>query len=208
MTKHADSLQETQAKELLRNMLITTVGVESAQLDPLLDLFELVSYKKNHAVIEEGIIADYFYFIFKGVIRVYYYKNDKMVIERFEKEGGLFGGNFTHLTKKPGTHIYESVEEVVLLRIKYSNLEELCKREHAIERVYRIMMEAFHSGYVERLFSFKSLSSEERYHEFILQYGEIANRVPLKDIANYLGMTPETLSRIRSKYDKSHQTKK
>ena len=89
MTKHADSLQETQAKELLRNMLITTVGVESAQLDPLMDLFELVSYKKNHAVIEEGIIADYFYFIFKGVIRVYYYKNDKMVIERFEKEGGL-----------------------------------------------------------------------------------------------------------------------
>ena len=43
MTKHADSLQETQAKELLRNMLITTVGVESAQLDPLMDLFELVS---------------------------------------------------------------------------------------------------------------------------------------------------------------------
>lgn len=47
MTKHADSLQETQAKELLRNMLITTVGVESAQLDPLVDLFELVSYKKT-----------------------------------------------------------------------------------------------------------------------------------------------------------------
>lgn len=47
MTKHADSLQETQAKELLRNMLITTVGVESAQLDPLMDLFELVSYKKK-----------------------------------------------------------------------------------------------------------------------------------------------------------------
>lgn len=202
MTRPTDSLLETQAKENLRKVLLHTTEVDKIQLDLLINLFELVSYKKNHEIIKEGEIAEYFYFIYKGIVKVYFYKNDKPVVERFEKEGGLFGGNFTHLTKKPGTHIYESVEEVTLLRIKYADLETLCKKSHEIERLYRVSMELFHSTYVERLSSFKSLSSEERYHELMQHYGDITNRVPLKDVANYLDMTPETLSRIRAKYDK------
>ncbi|MFN8295880.1 MAG: Crp/Fnr family transcriptional regulator [Chitinophagales bacterium] len=202
MTRQTDNLLETQAKAILKKTLSGTTDVQDSQLDLLIDLFELVTFKKNHEIIKEGEIAEYFYFIFKGIIKVYFYKNDKPVVERFEQEGGLFGGNFTHLTKKPGTHIYESIEDVVLLRIKYAELDNLCKKYHEIERLYRVSMEIFHTGYVERLSSFKSLSSEERYHEFVQQYGNITNRVPLKDIANYLDMTPETLSRIRSKYDK------
>lgn len=202
MIERAFNLTETQAKDFLRETLSRATQVDADPLELLLDLFELVSYKKNHVIIEEGKIADYFYFIGKGIIRVYFFKKDKLVIERFEKEGGLFGGNFTHITKKPGTHVYESVEDVQLLRIKYAELDELCKKSHQIERLYRIMMEHFHSGYVERLSFFKSLTSEEKYHEFIEQYGDVVNRVSLKDVANYLDMTPETLSRIRSKYDK------
>lgn len=202
MTRQTDNLLETQAKQILKKTLSGITDVQDSQLNLLIDLFELVTFKKNHEIIKEGEIAEYFYFIFKGIIKVYFYKNDKPVVERFEQEGGLFGGNFTHLTKKPGTHIYESIEDVVLLRIKYAELDDLCKKYHEIERLYRVSMEIFHTGYVERLSSFKSLSSEERYHEFVQQYGNITNRVPLKDIANYLDMTPETLSRIRSKYDK------
>ena len=202
MTRQTDNLLETQAKEILKKKLSGITDVQDSQLNLLINLFELVTFKKNHEIIKEGEIAEYFYFIFKGIIKVYFYKNDKPVVERFEQEGGLFGGNFTHLTKKPGTHIYESIEDVVLLRIKYAELDDLCKKYHEIERLYRVSMEIFHTGYVERLSSFKSLSSEERYNEFVQQYGNITNRVPLKDIANYLDMTPETLSRIRSKYDK------
>ncbi len=202
MTQRSLSTLEQHAKEYLKKALLSTVEIDDTSIHSLLDLFEMVTCKKNQIIINEGEIADYFYFIYKGIVRVYYYKSDKIVIERFEKEGGFFGGNFTHLTKKPGVYIYESVEDVVLLRIRYTDLEALCKKSHEIERLYRVSMELFHSGYVERLSSFKSLSSEEKYHELMQQYGDITNRVPLKDIANYLDMTPETLSRIRSKYDK------
>ena len=118
MTRQTDNLLEAQAKDTLKKALLLTTQVDNQQLDLLINLFELVSFKKNHEIIKEGEVAEYFYFIYKGVIKVYFFKNDKPVVERFEKEGGLFGGNFTHLTKKPGTHIYESVEDVVLLRIR------------------------------------------------------------------------------------------
>ncbi len=206
MTKQTPNYLETQARDFLKKSLQEAVQIDDNALDSLVDLFEIVVYKKNQIIIDEGKIADHFYFIYKGIIRIYFYKNDKLVIERFEKEGGLFGGNFTHLTKKPGKHIYESVEEVVLMKIKYEDLDKLCKESHEVERLYRVSMELFHSHYVERLSAFKSTSSEERYHEFIQEYGDVANRVSLKDVANYLDMTPETLSRIRAKYDK-HQRK-
>lgn len=197
-----EKLTERKAKEQFGNMLSQVTEVSIDDLQPLLDITELVCFKKNHIIINEGDNSEHYYFIAKGIIRVYFYKNDKMIIERFEKENGLFGGNFTHISKQPSTHVYEALEDVTLLRFRYSDLDELCEQSHSVERTYRIMMEVFHAGYAQRLYSFKSLTSEERYHVFVEQYGDIANRVPLKDTANYLSMTPETLSRIRSKFDK------
>lgn len=202
MTTTNNNLIEEQAKEFLKKVFSSITKVEDSQLDLLINLFDLVSFKKNYEIIKEGEVAEYFYFIYKGIIKIYYFKEDKPVIDRFEKEGTFFGGNFTHITKKPGTHIYESIEDVVLLKIKYDDLDELCSKSHDIERLYRISMELFHTNYGDKISAFKALSSEKRYKEFLIHYGDVSNRVPLKDIANYLNMTPETLSRIRAKYDK------
>jgi CRP-like cAMP-binding protein len=207
MTQRSLSTLEQHAKEYLKKALLSTVEIDDTSIHSLLDLFEMVTCKKNQIIINEGEIADYFYFIYKGIVRVYYYKSDKIVIERFEKEGGFFGGNFTHLTKKPGVYIYESVEDAQLLKIKYTDLEELCNKSHQVERLYRVNMELFHVNYVHHLSLYKSLNTEERYAEFINNYGDVANRVSLKDVANYLEMTPETLSRIRAKFDKINKAK-
>ena len=63
-------------------------------------------------------------------------------------------------------------------------------------------MQQYYITYVERVHNLKGLPSQEKYHLFVSQYDAFMNRIPLKFIANYLGITSETLSRIRAKYDK------
>lgn len=192
-------LQETNAKNQLKELILSIHNVNMADLNELLQLGQYISFKKNTKIIEEGEISEYYYFIYKGLVKVYYYKNDRLVIDRFEKEGSLFGGNFSHTLQKPGNHYFDAVENVSLLKFKFSDLENLATKSHDIERLYRKSIELFHANYVTRLSLFKSLNATERYEEFVKQYGDVVNRVSLKDIANFLEMTPETLSRIRSK---------
>jgi len=198
-----NQILEKNAKEQLKQLFYSITNVEIAYIDKLVDLFHLEHFSKNSIVIDEGEIASNFYFIYKGIIKIYYHKNDRIVIERFEKEDGFIGGNFSHLTQKPGTHIYETLEDAILLKVNYQELNELCKQFHQVEHIYRVMMESFHANYVARLTTLKAAVSEERYHNFMADYGDIANRVSLKDIANYLDMTSETISRIRAKVNKS-----
>lgn len=209
--KLAKKTQAVEALQFMKQILERIAPVNPVDLQKLLNKFEVVQVPKNEIIINEGEIADSFYCIYKGIVRIYYYKDGKAVIERFEKESGFFGGNFTHLTKKPGIHVYETLESSILLRMKFADLEELCAISHDIEHLYRITIGLFHNNFVDRIYTFKALSTEKRYHEFIRQYGDIINRISMRNVANYLGMSSETLSRIRAKYDKfpdDHQTQK
>ena len=187
------------AKELLIARFNSIAKIENTAITELKKLLVFETYKKNTLVIKENELVEHLYFIFSGVVRIYYYKDDKLIIERFEKEGGFFGGNYDHLSKYPGVHNYETLENLTVIKIKHSDFEKLFIKYHSLERLYRKLLEVFHFSYVDRLYALKAASSEERYLDFVKEYGDIMNRISLKNVANYLGMTSETVSRIRSK---------
>lgn len=202
MKPEKEKIIDNLVKETFAKLLSDVSDLTIEQVAPVVEIMEVVNVKRNTIIIDRREISGNFYFIYSGVVRVYFYKNERMIIERFESERGFFGGNFTRVNNGRSTHVYESLEDTILLKINYTDLDELCKRSHEIERAYRIILETFHYSYTNRIYAFKALTTEERYSEFMHSYGDIANRIPLKDVANYLDMTPETLSRIRSKYDK------
>ncbi len=190
------------AKNFLANIISSVTLISDGNMQKIMDAFESVSYDKHHKIIEEGEISDYLYFISKGVVRVYYHKSNKEIIDWFAAEGDFFGNIYSHITQKPGFDIYESLEDVELLRIRYDALEKIYRESHEIESAARIIMQRYYINYVERVHRIKALSSEEKYHLFMTNHASFMNRIQLKYVANYLGMTSETLSRIRSKYDK------
>lgn len=187
------------AVELLIAKFSSITKIEARAIAELQSLLVFETHKKNTLIIKEYEPIKYLYFIYKGIIKIYFHKNDKIIIERFEKEGGFFGGNYDHLSKYPGVHNYESLEDVEVLKIKHSDFEMLFKKYHSLERLYRMMLEAFHYTYVDKLYELKAATSEERYRDFEKEYGDIISRISLKNVASYLNMTSETVSRIRAK---------
>ena len=209
MSKYFTKIHDLEPKEYLTEIIKSTKRpVSDKNIQKILGAFESVVFEKNTQIIKQGDVATHLYFISKGIIRVYYHKSGKELIDWFAEEGCFFGNLYSHILKKPGLDIYESIEDVELLRIKYSELENLYKGSHEIEAIARIFMEQYYVRYIERAHYLKGLLSDEKYYAFLKSYERCVNRIPLKYVANYLGITSETLSRIRSKYDKKNKKEK
>lgn len=189
---------EKNPKDFLAETIRKSSSISSVNLEKLLAACEVITFDKNTQIIKEGDIVDYFYFISKGIIRVYYHNDGKEIVDWFAEEGCFFGNLFSYIMKKPGIDIYESIENVTLLRIKYTMMEQLFKESHEIESAALKIMQEHYVKYVERVHPLKGLAAEEKYHLFTKNYASYINRIPLKFVADYLGITSETLSRIRS----------
>lgn len=189
-------------KEFLAEVIRSSSDISAHNLKKLLDAFELIQFDKNTKIIKEGEITSYLYFVSKGIVRVYYYNSGKELIDWFAEEGAFFGNLYSHITQKPGFDIYESIEDVTLLRISYTTAEKLFKESHELESAARKIMQQYYIKYVERVHSLKGLPADEKYHLFTQNYAPFVKRIPLKYVANYLGITSETLSRIRAKVNK------
>lgn len=178
-------------------------SISDHTMKKLLASFESIDFDKNSKIVKEGEITNYLYFITKGIVRVYYHNSGKELIDWFAVEGMFFGNLYSHIMQKPGFDIYEAIEDVELLRINYNDLNRLFKESHQLESAGRKMMEKYYIKYVERVHLLKGLPADEKYQLFLENYASYANRIPLKFVANYLGITSETLSRIRTNVIKS-----
>lgn len=208
MVKPENQLATEKSRKFLARTILTYAEISEDTLKKITDIFEPVYYEKNYPVLKEGDIAQYLHFICVGIIKVSYYKEEKEIIDWFAEEGIFIGNFLSYQTKQPVLETYESIEKVDMLRARYADIENLLKDTPEVEIALRKIQAIYHAKYVLRSQNLKSLSAEQKHHLFMTEYGDYVNRIPLKFIANYLGMTPETLSRIRAKYDKSNNTKK
>lgn len=202
MPTHSSSSAKKEPKQALEDAIREIHPISQENQKKLLDAFEEVSYDKNTQIIKGDEIPVYMYFVVKGIIRVYYTNEDKELIDWFAEEGCFIGNLYSYIMRKPGFDIYESIEDVVLLRARYTDLERLLAHSHEIERLAREIIQLYYVKYVERVHHLKGLPAEEKYHHFVHHYGAFVNRIPLKYVANYLGITSETLSRIRARDNK------
>jgi len=190
--------QEKAAKEMLSNVIQQISPVTPTNLQKIINNFEFITFDKDAVILKDNEIPTYCYFVVKGIVRVYYNTDGRQIIDWFAEEGTFIGNLYGYITKS-GFDIYESLEEVELLRAKYTDIEQLLSHTHEIECVARKLIELYYVQYVERSHQLKGLPAEEKYRLFVKNYGKFVSRIPLKYIADYLGITSETLSRIRAK---------
>ena len=153
---------------------------------------------KDHFLVREKEVADYIFFIKKGIARIYYYKNGKEITEWIAMDEQFFLSITSFFQRTPSHLIIQTIEPSEVMDIHYNNLIKLAGQYHDIETLFRKMMTGSLILSQQRMDSIQFETAHQRYEKLIKETPGIIQRVPLSYIASFLGVTLETLSRIRS----------
>jgi len=173
-------------------------GEVITHINSLLQMHEL---PKRHLLLKAGKPCDYLYFIEKGLARNFYTEDEKEFTNDIVIEGELLVSFSSFISREPANESIELLEDSTLKAIHYNDLQTLYTTYPIMERIGRKMAEHYYNSLAAKTYRLKFSSTTERYEYLFRNKIEIIRRVPIGIIASYLGMTIETLSRIRRKDD-------
>lgn len=167
-------------------------------IDVLSQILVPIKLQKGDIVLPEGEICRAMYFVDKGMVRQFYYKNGKDVTEHFSFEGRIVFCIESFLKQEPSRLIVEALENTVLYAIPYEAWHISMLQNQEMEMLYRKILEHALISSQEHADSQRFENAAERYARLLETKPEIILRAPMLHIASFLQMTPETLSRVRS----------
>ena len=166
--------------------------------DQLLAISTPLRLKKNDILQPIGHTCKTIYFVQKGIARIFYYKDGIDITECFAAENQIIARVESLFTQRPSQKGIQIIEDAELVAINATVLFGLYDQYPGIERLFRKIFEQGYVDTVNRLESLQFYSAEERYTRLLEEMPELLQRVPLKYIASYLGITQVSLSRIRA----------
>lgn len=160
--------------------------------------------RKKQYLLQEGDVCKYACFVERGALRSYVVddKGTERIVQ-FALEGWTIADLYSFITGEPSTYNIDALEDSELVLISKKAHEELLEKIPRYETYHRLQITGAYLALQRRLVSITNLSVEERYTSFMNLYPNIAQRVPQHMIASYMGLTPETLSRVRKKLIRS-----
>ncbi|SEW37579.1 Crp/Fnr family transcriptional regulator [Chitinophaga arvensicola] len=157
-------------------------------------------YPKGVCLVSAGSCCKHLFFIQEGLTRTFYIKDGKEVTDWISPEQSLAVSIVSFITGLPDIRSIETLEHSIVWAIGRDDLEQLYRKNHEIERFGRLMVSAGAVQMQQRFDDLHFASARERYSKLMQQSPTLLQRVPLGMIASYLGITQETLSRIRADY--------
>lgn len=161
---------------------------------------ELKKYKAKSIILNAGEICTHSYFVNSGVLRSFNI-NDNIVehVLSFACSGWWISDMYSLLSQKPGNLFIEVLEDAEIVLLSKENQEILYQDIPKLERFFRILTENSLVANQERLMDNLSLTAEDRFEKFCKKYPTLIQKVPQKQIASYIGVTPEFFSKMKSR---------
>ncbi len=159
---------------------------------------KISTFKKGEIVVREGQFSKKGYLIVQGCSRAYYLKDGKDISDWFTFENQIMASVVSFFSKEPSPHYVEFIEDSTVIEFSKDTVDILTDKYHDFERFISKVVTETMLGLCERLYTIQFNKAEERYKHLLTIYPDITNRIPLTHIASYLGITLETLSRIRN----------
>jgi CRP/FNR family cyclic AMP-dependent transcriptional regulator len=162
--------------------------------------FKPVSARRNEILLQKGAIARQIYLVIKGCLRVYLIGEDGSESTRFLILDGHAGTAFpSFILKKPSAAAIQSLEPSELLTLSYPDRDLLFRKVPGWETMYRIGLEMDYIASIQRIESLITMDAKARYNILLEHQPELIQRLPARIVADYLGISQETLSRLKSK---------
>lgn len=157
------------------------------------------AFPKGTVLLEQGKISDTSYFCLQGCVRMYYIRGIEEKTAFFYTENQFISSIESFTRRVPAKHSFQCLEDSTLAIIPCELENELMERFPKIESFARLILEEELSIYQEIVASFITSGPEERYRNLMKNHPELLNRIPQYYLASYLGVKPESLSRIRKR---------
>lgn len=158
------------------------------------------SVRKRKMLLKEGAICEHLYFITKGAVRGFMREGHKDITTWINVENQLVTSIFSLSRQGSAIENLQALENCELLVMTYADLETLYRQYPETNIIARKVLEIYYADAERRAFIARLTKAENKYRHFLLHHQNLSNRIPLKYIASYLGMTLETLSRVRKKF--------
>jgi len=182
----------------LSKFLASLIPFKPDELQDIVSYFEKENIPKNTMLIEQGQVSKKLYFIENGMGRSYYLKEDgKEVTQWFFGVGKFMSSVDSFFQQIPSIYYLEILEDSTVYSISNENMDLLFYKYHKMEKLGRLVSIEMLTKVVNKLNAIQFQTARERYEYMLAEFPDISYRVPLGHIASYLGMTQETLSRIR-----------
>ena len=184
---------------LLKNIASKGVVLTDDEAGIVLSSFSSKKFRRRQYILQSGDVATHDNFILSGLARMYKIdeKGHEQIL-KFTPEDWWTGDLGSFLTGNPSQYNVDCIEDTEVLRITYEDLDALCDKVPKMNKYFRLLYQKSIEGYAARLNSTLNKSALERYEEFFRRFPHIHQRVPDYQIASYLGITPQSLSRLRN----------
>lgn len=183
---------------LIIDSITRHIQLSAEEKEHFVSLLQPKVYKRKQFILDEGEICKYSTFVTKGCLRGFTVdQNGFEHVLNFAPVGWWIADMYSLLTQKPGILNIEALEETEVLLLSKSRQEKLYLDIPQFERFFRIITENSLVSYQQRLIDNLSLTAEERYNNFCKRYPTLINTLPKKQIAAYIGVTPEFFSRMQ-----------
>lgn len=185
--------------EQIDALVNNTITLTPEEIEIFHSLLGFRKVKKKTLLLKEGEICNFESYILKGCARTYYVNEDgSETILSFAVEGWWISDLHSFTTQTPAEMFIETLEDCELLTINYEGKNELFGKVPKFERFFRLLVQRSLHVLMHRFHAAVSQTAEQQYISFLEKYPQVVQRVPQHQIARYLGVSPEFLSKIRS----------
>ncbi|MFC5411894.1 Crp/Fnr family transcriptional regulator [Larkinella bovis] len=184
-------------REQLRHYMNRTIGPRADQWASFADAFEYVEYPKKSFLTPAGTPENYLYFLLEGATSSFFVNEGREKCLDLWFADHFVSSYISFLTRRPSEIFIQALFPTKALRVHYDVLQEFYRKDDESNRVGRLFAEGLYIARTQREIRFLSQTADERYRDLLQRQPELIQQLPVKIIASYLGIHPESLSRIR-----------